>query len=54
MTNFPECSYEYDPECDWGVDLVGCCTTCICEKNRTCPTEIYFDTVITFPPKRGE
>jgi len=39
------CIYKYDPE--FPVDLKDCCS-CIHDKNRTCPTGIYDDTVIEF------
>ena len=47
------CNYKYDPECEYGVDLLYCCNTCTREKNGTCSLGIYNDTIITFPDNGG-
>uniref|UniRef100_A0A6M3IYF2 Uncharacterized protein n=1 Tax=viral metagenome TaxID=1070528 RepID=A0A6M3IYF2_9ZZZZ len=42
-----KCDYRHDPDCEYGEVDLGC-LTCIREKNRTCPTGIYDDTIIDF------
>lgn len=40
------CDYIFNEE--YGADLDDC-PSCRREKDRTCPTEIYDDTIICFP-----
>lgn len=41
----PECDYANDPTTWDGCD----CSTCLREIDRTCPLDIYLDTLIEFP-----
>ena len=42
-----KCDYQHDPE--WGDTDLEDCPTCLREKERTCPLDIYDDTMISFP-----